>query len=152
LVNLRSQDFGFDGDLYRLELQAPGARDSILEGLEDRPLAVGSKNWLFAGSDTGGKRAAVMYTIIKTTKLNSVNVEAYLTDLLAHIRRRLPGFLFLQDPNDLLFRELSLPHRPPPDLRTLPKSGGVSGAQVSIGGCSCQTPSTQNRPGEPGSA
>ena len=71
-----------------------------------------------------------MYTIIKTTKLNSVNVEAYLADLLAHIRRRLPGFLLLQDPNDLLFRELSLPHRPPPDLRTLPKSGGVSGAQV----------------------
>jgi hypothetical protein len=71
-----------------------------------------------------------MYTIIKTTKLNSVNVEAYLADLLAHIRRRLPGFLLLQDPNDLLFRELSLPHRPPPALRTLPKSGGVSEAQV----------------------
>ncbi len=50
-----------------------------------RSLAVGRKNWLFAVSDTGGERAALMYTIIETAKLNGVNVEAYPADLLARI-------------------------------------------------------------------
>ena len=36
-----------------------------------RPLALGRKNYLFAGSDTGGERAAVMYTFIETAKLNT---------------------------------------------------------------------------------
>jgi transposase len=35
-----------------------------------RPLALGSKNWLFAGSDTGGERAAMIYTVIETAKLH----------------------------------------------------------------------------------
>jgi transposase len=43
-----------------------------------RPLALGRKNWTFAGSDSGGERAAVMYTLIETAKLNGLNPEAYL--------------------------------------------------------------------------
>lgn len=43
-----------------------------------RPLALGRKNWLFAGSDGGGERAAVIYTLIETAKLNGLDPEAYL--------------------------------------------------------------------------
>ena len=50
-----------------------------------RPLALGRKNWLFAGSDTGGQRTAVMYTIIQTAKLNGINPEAYLRDVINRI-------------------------------------------------------------------
>jgi transposase len=50
-----------------------------------RGIALGRRNWLFAGSDAGGKRAAVMYSILQTAKLNAVNPEAYLTDTLARI-------------------------------------------------------------------
>ena len=50
-----------------------------------RPLAIGRKNWLFAGSDTGGERAATIYTIIETAKLNGINPEAYLRDVIGRI-------------------------------------------------------------------
>jgi transposase len=50
-----------------------------------RPLALGRKNWMFAGADTGGERAAVMYTIIETAKLNGLDPEAYLRALIARI-------------------------------------------------------------------
>jgi transposase len=43
-----------------------------------RPVAIGRKNWLFAGSDGGGERAATMYTLIETAKINGINPEAYL--------------------------------------------------------------------------
>ena len=50
-----------------------------------RPLVLGRKNYLFAGSDSGGVRAATMYTIIETAKLGGLNPEAYLRDVLARI-------------------------------------------------------------------
>jgi hypothetical protein len=50
-----------------------------------RPLALGRKNWLFAGSDAGGDRAAAIYTLIETAKLNGLDPEAYLRDVLARI-------------------------------------------------------------------
>jgi transposase len=50
-----------------------------------RGIALGRKNYLFAGSDTGGHRAASIYTIMQTAKLNQVNREAYLRDTLAKI-------------------------------------------------------------------
>ena len=50
-----------------------------------RPLALGRKNWLFAGADTGGERAATIYTIIQTAKLNGLDPEAYLRSLIARI-------------------------------------------------------------------
>ena len=50
-----------------------------------RGIALGRKNYLFAGSDTGGERAAAIYTIVETAKLNGVNPEAYLCDTLAKI-------------------------------------------------------------------
>jgi transposase len=50
-----------------------------------RGIALGRKNYLFAGSDTGGDRAAAMYTIMQTAKLNDVNPEVYLRQTLAKI-------------------------------------------------------------------
>ena len=50
-----------------------------------RPLCLGRKSWLFAGSDRGGERAAVMYTLIGTAKLNDVDPQAWLADVLARI-------------------------------------------------------------------
>ena len=50
-----------------------------------RPLALGRKNWIFAGSDNGGERAAAMYTLIETAKLNGFDSEAYLRDVLDRI-------------------------------------------------------------------
>jgi transposase len=46
---------------------------------------VGRKKFLFAGSDAGGERAAAMYSLIGTAKLNGVDPEAYLTYVLARI-------------------------------------------------------------------
>ncbi len=50
-----------------------------------RCIAVGRKNYLFAGSNSGGERAASIYTIVQTAKLNGDNPEAYLCDTLAKI-------------------------------------------------------------------
>jgi transposase len=50
-----------------------------------RAIAVGRRNYLFAGSDSGGHRAATIYTIVQTAKLNGVNPEAYLKDMLTMI-------------------------------------------------------------------
>ena len=48
-------------------------------------LAIGRKNYLFAGSDAGGHRAAAMYSLIETAKLNGLDPQFYLTDVLARI-------------------------------------------------------------------
>jgi transposase len=50
-----------------------------------RAVALGRKNYMFAGSDRGGERAAAMYTLIGTAKLNGINPEAYLRHVLARI-------------------------------------------------------------------
>ncbi len=63
----------------RLEISNNAAERAI------RPLALGRKNWLFAGSDTGGERAAAMYTLVETAKLNGLDPEAYLRDVLGRI-------------------------------------------------------------------
>ena len=50
-----------------------------------RGIALGRKSWLFAGSDRGGARAAVMYTLMGTAKLNDVDPQAWLADVLDRI-------------------------------------------------------------------
>ena len=52
---------------------------------ELRGIALGRKAWLFAGSDRGGDRAAVLYTLIQTARLNDVDPQAWLADVLARI-------------------------------------------------------------------
>ena len=46
---------------------------------------MGRKAWLFAGSDRGGERAAVILTLIQTAKLNDIDPQAWLADVLARI-------------------------------------------------------------------
>ena len=50
-----------------------------------RAVGVGRKNYLFLGSDAGGERAATMYSLLGTAKLNGLNPEAYLTHVLERI-------------------------------------------------------------------
>lgn len=50
-----------------------------------RGVALGRRNYLFAGADSGGERAAAMYTLIGTARLNGVEPQAYLRHVLAHI-------------------------------------------------------------------
>jgi transposase len=50
-----------------------------------RGIALGRRAWLFAGSDRGGERAAAMHTLIATAKLNDINPQAWLADVLARI-------------------------------------------------------------------
>jgi transposase len=63
----------------RLEISNNAAENAI------RPLALGRKNWLFAGSDSGGERAAIFYTLIRSAKMNGLEPEAYLRNVLARI-------------------------------------------------------------------
>ncbi len=51
-----------------------------------RGIAIGRHNWTFAGSDEGGRRAAAIYTLIETAKLNDVDPQAWLTDILARLQ------------------------------------------------------------------
>jgi len=50
-----------------------------------RGIALGRKSWLFCGSDRGGQRAAVMYSLIVTAKMNDIDPQAWLADVLARI-------------------------------------------------------------------
>ncbi len=50
-----------------------------------RPIALGRKNYLFMGSLGGGKSAAIAYTLVETAKLNGVDPQAWLTDILGRI-------------------------------------------------------------------
>ena len=50
-----------------------------------RGIALGRKSWLFAGSDRGGQRAAAMYSLIVTAKMNNIDPQAWLADVLERI-------------------------------------------------------------------
>jgi hypothetical protein len=66
-------------DNGRLEMTNNAAERAI------RPLKLGAKNFLFAGSDDGGRRAAIFYTLITTAKLNRLDPQAWLTDVIGRI-------------------------------------------------------------------
>jgi len=48
-------------------------------------MVLGRKNYLFAGSDEGGRRAAIIYTLIETARLNDIDPEAWLGDVISRI-------------------------------------------------------------------
>jgi len=50
-----------------------------------KPVALGRKNWMFAGSERGGKAMAIAFTLIETAKLNGVDPQAWLSDVLSRI-------------------------------------------------------------------
>lgn len=49
------------------------------------PVAIGRRNWTFAGSDAGGARAAAIYSLIETAKINGIDPEDYLRRMLDRI-------------------------------------------------------------------
>jgi transposase len=63
----------------RLEMTNNAAERAI------RPVATARNNFIFLGSDSGGERAAAMFTTIETCKMLDLNPEAYLRDVLARI-------------------------------------------------------------------
>jgi transposase len=63
----------------RIEIDNNAAERSL------RAVALGRKNYLFCGSDAGGERAAAIYSLIGTAKLNDIDPEAYLRYVLEHI-------------------------------------------------------------------
>lgn len=63
----------------RLEMSNNAAERAI------RPTVIGRKNYMFCGSDAGAERAASFYTIIESTKMNGLDPEAYLGDIIARI-------------------------------------------------------------------
>lgn len=50
-----------------------------------RSVAIGRKNWLFAGSKAGGERAAAIYSVFETAKLNGIEPQVYIADVIAKI-------------------------------------------------------------------
>lgn len=56
-----------------------------------RAIAIGRKNWLFAGSRAGGERAAALYTVIETAKLNGLEPQAYIADVIEKIAQDWPA-------------------------------------------------------------
>ncbi len=56
-----------------------------------RAIAIGRKNWLFAGSRTGGESAAALYHVIETAKLNGLEPEAYIADVIKKIAQGWPA-------------------------------------------------------------
>ena len=50
-----------------------------------KPVALGRKNWMFAGSKRGGKAMAIAFNLIETAKLNGIDPQAWLTDVLSRI-------------------------------------------------------------------
>ena len=62
-----------------------GPQHPARHGQNGREIALGRKSWLFAGSDRGGERAAIMLTLIQTAKLNGLDPEAYLHEVLGRL-------------------------------------------------------------------
>jgi hypothetical protein len=63
----------------RLEIDNNGAERAL------RAIAVGRKNWMFAGSDAGARSAAILYTVIGTAKLANIDPHAYLGDVIQRL-------------------------------------------------------------------
>ena len=72
-----------------------------------RPVAVGRKNFLFFGSQNGGRTAATLYSIVQSARRNNVDVLPYLTDVL----RRLPAITSTGAPPDPAALDALLPNR-----------------------------------------
>ena len=56
-----------------------------------RPIAIGRKNWIFADSKAGGERATAIYSVIETAKLNGLEPQAYIADVIEKIASNWPA-------------------------------------------------------------
>jgi hypothetical protein len=80
-----ARNIGAERSAHRERASDNGPRPPARHGQNDRVLATGRKNYLFAGSDTGGCRAAAIYSLIESAKLSGLNPQHYLADVLARI-------------------------------------------------------------------
>jgi len=87
-----------------LELDNNSAERSV------RCVALGRKNYLFMGSESGGKSAAIAYTLIQTAKLNGVDPQAWLTDVFARIRPQLVASFFTSSHPSLSLSGIGFPN------------------------------------------
>jgi hypothetical protein len=67
--------------------EGPGRHDSYAVARAIRPIALNRKNAFFAGSDGGGEDWAILASLIETCKLNGIDPQAYIADILARIAR-----------------------------------------------------------------
>jgi transposase len=75
-------------DTFRASLILDDGRLCMTNNAAERALrgiAIGRHNWTFAGSDAGGRRAAAIYTLIEAAKLNDIDPQAWLADVLARL-------------------------------------------------------------------
>ena len=63
---------------------------SLVDGRAPRGIAITRKNFLFLGSEAGGERAAILYTVLESAKLNGLDPEAYLADVIDRLARGHP--------------------------------------------------------------
>jgi hypothetical protein len=97
-----------------------------------RGVAVGRRNWLFAGSKTGGERAAAIYTVIQTCKANGVDPQAYIADVTGKIAADWPAarwdelmpWSWAQQPA----KRWRMPHSPRPAGHAYPQAMAEQGA------------------------
>lgn len=66
-------------EIAQAELDNNGVENAI------RPVALGRRNWMFAGSESGGRRAAILFSLVTTCKRLDIEPTAYLTDVIARI-------------------------------------------------------------------
>src|SRR5260221_9132895 len=82
-----------------------GGRICLTNNAAERALrcvALGRRSWTFCGSDRGGERAAAIYTLVATPKLNDIDPEAWITDVLRRLNNH-PA----SSPHQLLPRNLT---------------------------------------------
>ena len=80
--------------LTRFMCTAPFRRRKFDNNIAERairPITIGRKNWIFAGSKAGGERAAAIYSVIETAKLNGLEPQAYIADVIEKIANGWPA-------------------------------------------------------------
>lgn len=83
-MNGRASWTPIDVTPFRICLHRPSRNWSIFDA-GSHGCALGRKNWLFAGSDAGGNRAAAIYTVLEFAKLNGIDPEVCLRHVFARI-------------------------------------------------------------------
>ncbi len=80
-----------DTDFYGREIEPVFSIEAVLSLPATIGIAIGRKNWLFAGSKAGSERAAAIYSVIETAKLNGVEQQTYIANVIEKIASGWPA-------------------------------------------------------------